>query len=263
RHVYYRRHRHFALVGASQRATDAAAQPQSGIAGGLGHGLEARDRLGDGTVDVLLRKRFAGRAEDHYFVGLGSQGALEAFQVGREHRINHARLALDARHDIGSVRHLRYPLGRYERGGLDIGKPRSSEAVDKFHLDIGGDDLFFVLQAVAGRNLDDLDAGGQRHVSSCVCKRARWASTAILIIAAGGYFRRWNRPPSRRATWPASSSSSNWAFSVAISSPVRACSASRCSGSKPRARSSGGSWDAVAGAGAWSGVATPDALARP
>ncbi|MCY1523787.1 hypothetical protein D9M68_586940 [compost metagenome] len=167
RHVYHRFDRDFALVRAAQRAADAAAHADAGLAGGLHHGFETRDGFRDRTVDVLLREGLAGGAEDHDLVGPGRKRALEALHVGRQHGIDRAGAALDARHDVRAVGHLWHPFGRYERCGLDIREAGGAEPVDQFHLDVGRHEFLFVLQAIAGRHLDDLYAGGQSHVSSC------------------------------------------------------------------------------------------------
>ena len=54
------------------------------------------------------------------------------------------------RQQLGVVAHLRHPLGRHEGGGLDAFRRRGTEAAHQLELGIGGDELLFVLQAVAG-----------------------------------------------------------------------------------------------------------------
>ena len=70
-------------------------------------------------------------------------------------------------------------LGETKRSRLDIGKAGGGQAVDQLHLDVGGHEFLFILQTVARRYFDDLDAGGQSHVSSCIGgQRARDHITA-------------------------------------------------------------------------------------
>ena len=54
-----------------------------------------------------------------------------------------------------AVRHLRNPLGRHERRGLDRGQPCVAQAVDEPDLDVGRDRALLVLQPVARADLDD------------------------------------------------------------------------------------------------------------
>ena len=144
----------------------------------FGHGLEAGDGFGDRTVDVLLREGLAGPAEDHDFVRAGGQRALEALHVGRQHRVDRAGAARDARHHLGAVGHLRHPLGRDEGSRLDIGKAGGGQAVDQLHLDVGGHEFLFILQTVARRYFDDLDAEG-KAMSLPVSVRASAAGTIL------------------------------------------------------------------------------------
>jgi hypothetical protein len=95
-HVGHGIQRHLALVGAAERAADAAAQAQAVFLGGARHRFEARDRFGDRAVDVLLREGFRGRAEDHDFIGAARQRRLETLHVRRQRRIDGARTAFDA-----------------------------------------------------------------------------------------------------------------------------------------------------------------------
>ena len=147
----------WATHGATHRATHGHARRQSS----LHHGRKALDALGDGTVDVFAAERFAGRAKHHDFVGLRFGGRFKALQVGREHRVTHAALALDARHDFGVVRHLRHPLGGHKTRDLDLGQACGLKSVHQFDLDRSGHRLFFVLQSVAGADIDELNARRQ------------------------------------------------------------------------------------------------------
>ena len=103
------------------------------------------------------------------FVGLGLQCGFEAAQVRREHGIDRAVAAVDAGHDGGAVGHLRHPFRRYERGGFDVLQAGLRQPVDQFDLDLGRDEVLFVLQAVAGTDFDDLYLGRGHGLVSGVC----------------------------------------------------------------------------------------------
>ena len=137
---------------------------------------------GDRAVDVLPRERLRRRAEHGDFGRTGSHRGGEALQVRHQHRIGHPRLAPDTRHHVRAVRHLRDPLRRHERGRLDRRQPRVREAFDQRDLDVGGDGLRFVLQAVARADLDDLDVlGDGAH---------RWSRQQPLTPALSPHARR-------------------------------------------------------------------------
>jgi len=52
---------------------------------------------------------------------------------------------------------LGHPFWRDEGAGLDARQPRLGQALNQVQLDGQRDGLFFILQAVAGADLDDLD----------------------------------------------------------------------------------------------------------
>src|SRR5690606_36234527 len=108
----------------------------------------------------------AGCAENDDLVCAGGQRAIEATHIGSQYGIQRAGAPLDAAHDFSAVGHLRNPLRRNERGCLDIGEAGVGEPVDKLDLDLGGDELLFVLKAVARGYLDDLDFIRGGHVVS-------------------------------------------------------------------------------------------------
>ena len=153
-----------ALVGTADGAAHRAAHGDARRARGRDHGREALDALGNGAIDILLAERLAGRAEHDDLVGAVGHGGLEALQVGRQHRITHARMARDAGHDRVVVGHLRYPLGRHIARDFDFLQAGCLQAVHQFNLDVRRHRLFFVLQAVARADVDDADAGGEGHV---------------------------------------------------------------------------------------------------
>jgi hypothetical protein len=163
--VFHGIERDLALVGAAQRARDGGAHLHAVGLGGLGHGAEAFDGLGDGAVDVALAEGFAGGGKDDHLVGLGGEGTFKAFHIGGEHAVAHARLALDAGHDLGVVGHLRHPLGADVAGDFDLAQARGLQAVHELDLVGGCHGLGFVLQAVTRADIDQGDVGGEGGVA--------------------------------------------------------------------------------------------------
>ena len=104
----------------------------------------------------LLRERLGRRAE-HRDLGatFAASAASKPFMFGTSTGVHDARLAADARHHVGAVGHLRHPLRRHERRGLDRRQPRIAQAVDQADLDVGRDGALLVLQPVARADLDD------------------------------------------------------------------------------------------------------------
>jgi len=133
----------------------AAANPQAVFLRRARHGCEAVDAFRDAAIDVLLRKRFAGRAENHDLVGARGERAFEAAHVRRQHRVDRAWAPFDTGHDVGAVGHLRHPFRRDERRRFDVAKTRRRQAVDQLDLDRRGDEFFFVLQPVTRTDFDD------------------------------------------------------------------------------------------------------------
>ncbi len=183
-HIDDRRHRHLALVRTAQRARDRPAQPDARVLGGPGHRHEPFDRFGDRAVDVLLRERLAGRAEDHHFIGERGGGGLETLHVGRQRGIQRAGPALDARHHVGAVGHLGHPPGRHERRGLHVDEAGVGQAVHQLHLGLGGHRRLLVLQAVARADLDYFHKMRERHLSNLVADR-RCRRSARRLPARG------------------------------------------------------------------------------
>ena len=107
------------------------------------HRRKALNAFGNRAIDVALAESFAGRAEHHDLVGpqfarRGHRG-LQPLKIGRQHRIAHARLAHNARHDFGVVGHLRHPFGRHITGDFDFCQAGVLQALHKLDLDGGGD----------------------------------------------------------------------------------------------------------------------------
>ena len=171
------------LVGAAHGAAHGGTHLHARSQRSLDHRRKALDAFGDGAVDVLLAEGFAGRAKHRHFVGLRQHRCLVALHVGHQHRIDHARLALDRVHHLSVVAHLRHPLGADKAGGFQLGHAGIHQAVDQVDLDLGGHGLLFVLQAVTRAEFDDLGFGGKHgkpfgkmsghqritRFSNCIC----------------------------------------------------------------------------------------------
>ena len=150
--------RHIALVRATHGATHGAAHRNARRQRGLHHRGKTLDAFFDGTVDVFLTERLAGGCKHHDLIGLTGDGRGIALCIRREHRVTHTRFALDARHHLGVVGHLWHPLGADETGDLDLGQTCGLQTVHQLDLDGRRHGLLFVLQAVAGTDVDDLNA---------------------------------------------------------------------------------------------------------
>jgi hypothetical protein len=115
-----------ALVGAAQRAGHGAAHLHAGRVRG-GHHRRGSARCSRRCEQLMLRWLKASLAAPNTTTSSGhwrgGQRGFQALHVGREHRVAHARLALDAGHDLGVVGHLRHPLGADEAGDLDLAQP--------------------------------------------------------------------------------------------------------------------------------------------
>jgi hypothetical protein len=81
RNVAHRRRLHLALIRTAERHRDRTAHAHAGVERRAHDRAEALDRLGDRTVDVPLRERFARRSEHDDLVGLRHERAFEALQV--------------------------------------------------------------------------------------------------------------------------------------------------------------------------------------
>ena len=109
------------------------------------------------AVDVFAAESFTGGTKDHDLVGPGLERRLKTDLVGREHRVTHTRLALDAGHHFGVVGHLRHPLGRHKTGDLDLGQAGGLKTVHQLDFDGSWHRGFFILQPVSGADVDELD----------------------------------------------------------------------------------------------------------
>ena len=155
--------RHLALVRAAHGAAHGAAHRNACRQRGLHHRGKARHAFGNRAVDVLVAESLAGRAKHHDLIGLGFQRGFKALQIRREHRVAHTGLALNARHHLRVIRHLRHPFGRYKAGDFNFGHARGLQTVHQLDLDGSRHRLLFVLQAVTRADVDQLDKGRQVH----------------------------------------------------------------------------------------------------
>src|SRR5574344_1695749 len=185
-----------ALVGAAHRAAHGAAHGDACGQGCFHHRCKALDAFGNAAVDVFLAEGLAGRTKHHDLVGLAQQCRLQPLHVGGEHRIAHIGTALDARHDLGVVGHLRHPLGADKAGDLNLLEARLLQALHQLDLDGRRNRLFFVLQPIARAHIDDAHLGGITH-----------ATTPCVEGSAQAVFRLSSSSPS--ATWSPGAKSSS------------------------------------------------------
>ena len=95
---------------------------------------------------------------------------------------------------LAGVGELRHPLRVHEAGRLDDGQPGSEQALDELGLRLDRDDAVLVLQAVAGADLVDRDALGERQLIgslhleqqrlSATCSPA--AAPTVVTVPANG-----------------------------------------------------------------------------
>src|SRR5262249_6636441 len=114
---------------------------------------------------------------------------FEPGEVRDERGIARARPSRDAGEHIGTVGHLRYPLGADERGHLDHWQSGRGQPVDELDLVRGGYQRALVLQSVSRADFDDRDAA-RRHVSSARTASAgtswpSWQLTDTTVASAG------------------------------------------------------------------------------
>ena len=151
--------RHFPLDEVSGHFHDTYGQALANIYACLEMGIHTFDASVAGLGGCPYAKGATGNVgtEDVLFMLRG----LEALQVGREHRIAHAGLALDRRHHRRVVAHLRHPLRADEARHLDLGQAGVLQAVHELDLLRGRDRLLLVLQTVARPDFDQGDMGRQ------------------------------------------------------------------------------------------------------
>ena len=124
--------------------------------------IEDRDRIGDALVRTssLIGDAEAVARADHgaEFVDPGGERAHRAALVQDETDLDRVDVGNACAHRFG-IRHLRDAAGIDEARDLDALDPRGDRAADQFDLVGGCHGLRLVLQSVARRHLDDLDAG--------------------------------------------------------------------------------------------------------
>ena len=145
----------FTLIRTTQRTANAATQAHAVLLGGLCDIAEAFDRFRDRAIDILLRKSLRCGAKDHDLIHLCCQCRVKTLHVRHQRRVDRARSALNALHDLGRRRHLWHPFWRHERDCLDIRNTRIAQSIHQVDLYLGRDRLFFILQAIARADLDN------------------------------------------------------------------------------------------------------------
>ena len=121
------------------------------------HRPEALDALGNRAVDVLLAEGFAGRAKDDHGIGPCRQRGFKALHIRHQRGIAYTGQPGDAAHHLGVIRHLRHPLGADKTGDLNVFQPRRLQALHQLDLHGSRHGLLFVLQAVAGADVGDVN----------------------------------------------------------------------------------------------------------
>ena len=164
-HITHPLRLNLAFIRATQDAGDVAADAHPVRSRLFRDRPRALQALGNRAVDVLARERFSRGDEYRDFVAMDRKRRFQSLHVGRQHRVAHARLLANRRHDLCGIGHLRHPLRRHEARCLDRRQSRISQAIDQSHLDIGGDGSFFVLQAVPWTDFDDAHTTWQWHGS--------------------------------------------------------------------------------------------------
>ena len=156
--------RHIAFVRATHHTRHGASHINACSKRCFHHGCKALNAFFNAAVDVLLTEGFAGCSKHHNFVELAVLCGLKSLHIGCERGVANTGLAIDASHDFGVVCHLRHPLGADKAGDLNILQASSLETVHQFNFDGSRHGLFFILQAIAGANIDQFNAGRNCHV---------------------------------------------------------------------------------------------------
>ena len=152
---------------------------------GLDHRAKTLDAFFDAAVDVALAERLARRTEDDDLVGPRRERRFEALQIGNQHRIAHAAHALQARHHLRVVGHLRHPLRADEAGDLDLAHAGGLQQMNELDLVRGRHRLLFILQTVAWTHIDQGNLRWNHDKSLALVWRAarRGDGTATLAIS--------------------------------------------------------------------------------
>jgi hypothetical protein len=155
--------RYLPLERAAERGGDRDRECDPVARGALAHPCDDADRLGDRHPQVSLAERLG---RDHHRVELadaGGERAVVAALVQRERRVDDAVVRGQSRRDGLGVGELRDALRMDERRHLDASCARGDGALDQRDLLGRRERLRLVLQAVARRDLDDLDAAHRRR----------------------------------------------------------------------------------------------------
>jgi hypothetical protein len=153
---------HMALEGTAERRREAHRDLHPGLVRDLHHRREFGERLLVGPVDVRPVVGLGRGDHGVHLVRLPGRGRriLGAAYVGHERDVDHAGNALDAGEHFVRVSERRDGHGGDERGHLDLVQPGPRELVD--HLDLGGgrDEFLLDLEAVANRDVVDVETHG-------------------------------------------------------------------------------------------------------
>jgi len=123
-------------------------------------------RLRHAPVQVPAVEPVGHRDVDDHRRGAGGEGTLQAAAVGHQHPEPGVELRAQAAHQVLRVGHLGDPLRGDERGGFDGRHAGFEEVADELLLDLGGDRVGPVLEAVTGSHIDEADRFVHARVSA-------------------------------------------------------------------------------------------------
>ncbi len=212
--------RHLALPRVAEAHRDVGTHVEPGVTGPAHGRLEHRELLVEAAVEVALRERLGGAAEDRDVPQPLLQRSVETALVGHQHRhlARHlAQLGHEQVDEVGGVGQLRHPLRVHEARRLDDGQAGSHQATYELGLGRGRHERRLVLQSVARADLVDRDPTRESGIGappaaagSCSCLLCRARPPTARPPASPGRLAR-HRPwtPCRRrgpsATAPSSS----------------------------------------------------------
>ena len=141
------------------------------------------DRLVAALALVAHSEAVGGDAHRAEFVERGRERALGAAFVEHQPDVHDIRTPWQSLEDFLGIRHLRDFLRIDEAGDFNPAQPRGHGTIDELDLGCRAERGGFVLQAVAGTNLNDLNALHWRATRSTIAGTTRIGP----IIYAGRY----------------------------------------------------------------------------
>jgi len=112
--------------------------------------------LGNGAIDVALREGFRRGRKDGDFRNFAAYCFSEALQIGHERGIGNAGKPVEFDEDGSRVGHLRDPFRGDETAAFDVAQSCVGDCFDEGDFGLDRNCAGFILQAVAGADLNDL-----------------------------------------------------------------------------------------------------------